>query len=177
MQEDHDETEERLALKNRLEEALTKARQRLWSHDEYLSEDETRTRVVVIDEVLKGLGWDVTDPEQVRLEHRDNGNKIDYVLKTKESRFLAVVEAKRSKEGPSDAHRRQASGYALELGTKYAVLTNGGRWEAWQVVPEKPRRETMIAEVNITTGDIDQIASQLMSLHCVVLGTEGRERK
>ena len=168
----HNETAQESILRATLEEAIKTARLRLLNHDKYLGGDETRTRVLIIDEVLKGLGWKVTDPEQVRLEHRDNGNKMDYVLMKERGRYLAVIEAKRSRDALTDGHRRQASGYATELGSKYAALTNGARWEAWKMNPEKPRRESMIAEANLTTGDIEEISSQLMSIHSEVLGTD-----
>ena len=168
----HNETAQDSMLRPKVEEAIKTARLRLMKHDEYLGGDETRTRVVIIDEVLKGLGWMVTDPEQVRLEHRDNGNKMDYVLMKEGERSLAVVEAKRSRDALTDEHRRQASGYATEPGANYAALTNGARWEAWKMNTGKPRRESMIVEASITTGDIEEIASQLMSIHSEALGTD-----
>ena len=101
----------------------------------------------MVDEILEALGWDVTDPSQVWLEHPVNGNKIDYVLLGDEQRLLAVVEAKPSREGLNSRHRRQATGYAVELGVDCVVLTNGGRWESWRVVSGTPRRETMTVEL------------------------------
>ena len=72
---------------------------------------------------------------------------MDYVLLSSPDQFLAVVEAKAADSGPKDTDRRQASGYALEIGASYAVLTNGGRWEAWKIVQQKPRKENIVVEV------------------------------
>ena len=104
------------------------------------------------------------------MELEDNGNNIDYVLVGEKQIYLAVVEAKRSKEGLSNTHRRQASGYATELGIRYVVLTNGTRWESWEMNTGKPRREAKILEVSITTGDIEKITSQIAAIHREVLG-------
>ena len=148
-----------------LEESIKEARRVLTEHHEYLRGNETATRVLVIDGVLTALGWDIKDPAWVRLEHRANGNKVDYVLVSSAGAFLAVVEAKPADSGPKETDRRQASGYATEIGARYAVLTNGGRWEAWEMVQQKPRRESIVVEVHLTTGEIAEVASTLRKLH------------
>ena len=148
-----------------LEESIAEARRVLTKHDKYLRGNETATRALVIDGVLIALGWDIKDPGRVRLEHRANGNKVDYVLISSSGEFLAVVEAKSADSGPKETDRRQASGYAAEIGARYAVLTNGGRWEAWEMVPQKPRKESIVVEVHLTTGEIAKIASILGKLH------------
>ena len=170
--EDRNNAAQMSILTAELEEAVTTARQRLMKFDKYVRVDETRTRMFIIDEILNGLGWRVLDPQLVLLEHRKNGNKMDYVLVIEGKRHLVVVEAKRSQESLSVGDRRQASGYAIELATEYAVLTNGARWEAWNMNTGKPRQDSMIVEVNITTGDTEEIVSQLMPLHREVLGIE-----
>lgn len=152
-----------------LEEGIADARRVLSKHDDYLRGNETRTRALVIDGVLAGLGWDIRDPAQVWLEHRCNGNAMDYVLLSAKGEFLAVVEAKPADSGPKDKDRRQASGYAQEIGARYAVLTNGGRWEAWKMESGRPRRDNVFVEVHLTTGEIETIASTLEKLHRNVL--------
>ena len=157
-------------LTDNLKQAITAARERLAKYDKYIGEKEARTRILIIDEILRGLEWEVTNPDLVQIELGDNGSNIDYVLLGEEQEYLAVVEAKRSKEGLSGPHRRQASGYATELGTRYVVLTNGIRWESWEMSTGQARRDTMIVEVSITTGDIEKIASQMMPIHREILG-------
>ena len=153
-----------------LEESIAEVRRILTEYDDYLRGNETATRTLVIDGVLTALGWDIRDPARVRLEHRANGNKVDYVLLSSASEFLAVVEAKPADSGSKEMDRRQASGYATEIGARYAVLTNGGRWEAWEMVPRKPRKESIVAEVNLTTGELGALAAVLGKLHRDVLG-------
>ena len=148
-----------------LEKSIAEARSLLKEYDEYFAGNETATRVVVIDSVLAALGWDVKDPAQVRLEHRTNGSKVDYLLLSSSRELpLAIVEAKAADSGLKDMYRRHASGYAAETGARYAVLTNGGRWEAWEMVHQKPRTESIIVEVQLMTGKIAEIASTLGKL-------------
>ena len=74
------------------------------------------------------------------------------------------MEAKPADSGPKDADRRQASGYAAEIGARYTVLTNGRRWEAWKIVPGKPRKESVFVEVSLATGDIPKLAAESSGL-------------
>ena len=148
-----------------LEESIKEARRVLTEHNKYIRGNETATRALVIDGVLTALGWDIKDPARVRLEHRANGNKVDYVLVSSAGTFLAVVEAKSADSGLKDADRRQASGYATEIGARYAVLTNGGRWEAWEMMQQIRRKDSIVVEVNLTTGGIAEIAATLRKLH------------
>ena len=147
-----------------LEQTIMEVRQVLSEHGNYLSTNETRTRALIIDRVLTALGWDIRDPARVWLEHRTNGNAMDYVLRSADGDFLAVVEAKAVNMGAKNKDRRDASGYAQEIGARYAVLTNGGRWEAWKMAPT-PRKDNIVFEVHLTTGKVAEIASKLGKLH------------
>ena len=155
-----------------LEETILEVRDVLSKHADYLSTNETRTRALVIDRVLAALGWDIRDPARVWLEHRTNGSAIDYVLRSNAGGFLGVVEAKAATMGAKDKDRRDTSGYALEVAAQYAVLTNGGRWEAWRTSPLSPRKNNIVVEVHLTTGEVTEIASRLGKLHRDVLDQE-----
>lgn len=161
------ETDSRRA---QIEESIEEARRILTAHYDYLEGNETRTRALVIDGVLTALGWDIKDPARVWLEQRSNGNWMDYVLRSSSEEPLAIVEAKPVGSGAKDIDRRQASGYATEIGAPYAVLTNGGRWEAWKIEPRTPRKESTFVEVHLATGDIPEVAAKLEKLSQGVLG-------
>lgn len=148
-----------------LEKSIAEARETLKGHHEYLAGNETATRMLVVDVIMAALGWNVRDPLQVRLEHwAGKNNRVDYVLMSSSGGVLAVVEAKPAGAGPRETDRRQASGYATEIGARYAVLTNGARWEAWEMVPLIPRKNNIIVEVHLTTGELAEIASTLERL-------------
>lgn len=152
-----------------LVEAIFEARRVLAEHADYLAGNETRTRALLIDTVLNALDWDIRSPSRVWLEHRTNGNAMDYVLLSEKSTFIAVVEAKAANFGLRDRFRRDTSGYAQELGAPFAVLTTGSRWEAWEMA-QSPRKENIILEVNLTSGSVAEVASKLERLHRDNLG-------
>ena len=57
---------------------------------------EDKTRKQLIDPMLKALGWDLSDPKQVRVEYMtNNGKRADYAFfRTGKERPIVIVEAK-----------------------------------------------------------------------------------
>ena len=62
---DNEEVALESTSRDKLKQAITIARERLEKYDRYIGEKEIRTRVLIIDEILRGLEWEVTDPELV----------------------------------------------------------------------------------------------------------------
>ena len=56
-----------------------------------ISEAQART---IIDQQLKDVGWDPTNPQNVQLEKSTDQYRFDYVLKNSKGHPLAVLEAK-----------------------------------------------------------------------------------
>ena len=52
-----------------LKETIGTLRERIKTHRTYLEGHETRTRQVLIDPMLRMLGWDIENPDSVQLEH------------------------------------------------------------------------------------------------------------
>lgn len=76
-----------------LKETIETLRERIQAHRAYLEGNETRTRQVLIDPMIRALGWDVENPDSVELEYGIEGKRADYALMGSE-RPIAVVEAK-----------------------------------------------------------------------------------
>ena len=70
--------------------------------------------------------------------------------------------------------RREVSGYAVALGVRFAVLTNGARWEVWKIVAGKSSRRTYFIQKNIGTGNLENTLRELMQLHRGNLGRKPR---
>ena len=79
---------------NRLSATITSIRNRVRSHPEYFT-SELRTKYVLIDPVLRSLGWDTADPSRVSMEARfDQTNLIpDYAL-FRQGALAGLIEAK-----------------------------------------------------------------------------------
>lgn len=115
-------------LLNDLMKAIGVLQNRLQEHKSVLEENETRTRMALIDPLLQALGWDTSDPSQVIPEYKVEGKMVDYALLGQNGRAVAVIESKRLNES-LDKHMMQMINYANMAGISYAGLTNGDRWE------------------------------------------------
>ena len=113
---------------------------------------EIRTRTALVDPLLNALGWDTTDPAMVIPEYAAGGGVAYYallkVMPDENTPVIAFIEAKRLNE-PLESHRAQMLNYANMSGVKYAGLTNGDRWELYEVFKEAPLHERRIVDVSL----------------------------
>src|SRR6185503_1994408 len=89
--------------------------------------NEQATKATLIQPILRALGWDVEDLEDIQLEYkRKPGNKpVDYALMLLRAP-CAFVEAKGLGENLDDPRwANQFLGYAVVAGVEWVVLTNG----------------------------------------------------
>ena len=112
-----------------LKEVIEKLQGIIKTHHNYLFGKERRTRQVLIDPLLKALGWDVSDPGAVYLEH----NKMDYALMLN-ARPVAMIEAKPLGKSLPRKVITQAITYAVENNILYIIVANGDRWEMYEVL-------------------------------------------
>jgi hypothetical protein len=137
--------------------------QRIRDHGPTLRENETRTRMALIDPLLAALGWDVSDPAVVTPEYNVSGGRADYALRVKTDKPAAVIEAKRLGE-PLGNHSSQMVGYALEDGVAYAGLTDGDHWQIYDVFKPVPLANKRILDVSIAETPAHECALQLLLL-------------
>ena len=114
-------------------------KQRITDHGAILQDNETRTRMALIDPLLHVLGWDATDPFLVIPEFDAGGGQVDYALLGKKGGPTAVIEAKRLGE-PLQKYRHKMIRYAKDAGINCAGITDGDQWELYDTSP--PRRLT-----------------------------------
>ena len=101
---------------------------RIRDHGATLRENETRTRMALIDPLLTALGWDVSDPAVVTPEYSIGDDFVDYALLGYDKKPVALVEAKRLGEH-LPAHAQQLIGYCKNAGVRYGFLTDGDNWQ------------------------------------------------
>ena len=118
-------------------EEVSAVRDRIRAHRDAFDQNETATRVSLIDPLLKSLGWDVADPCRVAVEHTVWGKKkSDYVLIGFNGEPVAGIEAKPL--GASlDEYFLDMVEYSTLLEAPYYVITDGNIWQLYR----KYRRE------------------------------------
>ena len=134
---------------------------RIATHGATLRENETRTRMALIDPLLQALGWDTSDPTVVTPEYQ-TGGKADYALLDSNGKPAAVIEAKHLGE-PIGRHQQQMFSYAVMEVIQYASLTDGDQWEIYKVFADSPS-ERRILNLSIADTPAHEAALKLLLL-------------
>ena len=126
-----------------VEAAIRRVRKQLadYDRDNYgWSYNETATRYILIDPVLRALGWDIYDLDQCSVEWAMPPDKpigrADYVLGNSLDENVIVIEAKRmdvAVGGEPRGFENKLAGYTKGMSTGVAVLTNGLVWRLYEL--------------------------------------------
>ena len=136
---------------------------RIRDHGASLRENETRTRMALIDPLLTALGWDVSDPAAVTPEYNVSGRWADYALLRPDGQPAATIEAKKLGESLA-SHRMQMLNYSNASGVEYAGLTDGDRWEMYEVFQRGQLEDRRILDVSIANTPAHELALKLLLL-------------
>lgn len=152
-------------LLGELVQTIETLRERIGMYSLELSKNEIRTRTVLIDPLLKALGWDVTDPSLVTVEYDAGHGRADYGLRRSlEYPPVVLVEAKKLNE-PLAPHVGQLLGYALDRGTEYGCITDGNVWEVYRAFQVGvPVEERKLLSVTVTEEKGAKVALSILGL-------------
>ena len=154
-----------------LAEAIESIRERIATYGPTIRENETRTRMALIDPLLIALGWDTSDPSSVLPEYGLSGPRADYALLSPNGNPLVLLEAKKLGE-PLQSHQVQMVSYATISGISYAGLTDGDHWEVYDVFQQRPLIDKRFIQASISNTPIPQCALMLSHLRSNTLMTQ-----
>lgn len=140
--------------------AVNRLKARIQEHRSVLQGNEMRTRMVLVDPLLVALDWNTADPSMVLAEYDISGYRADYALLDNDGKPVVFIEAKRLGVNLTP-NRMQVINYANITGVPYAVLTDGNRWELYDVFDQKPIDERCLLRVCIADQTSNDCASQL----------------
>jgi len=145
-------------------EAIERVRERIERHGSKLSQNEMLTRYALVDPILRALGWDTEDPEQVVPEFSTKAGRADYALLVKGEPYI-IVEAKPLGVTLTNA-AQQGVNYCVTEGIPYFVCTDGNRWVIYDTHKPVKLEEKVIAQAEISSGgDVNyDSARQLLAL-------------
>jgi len=113
---------------------------------------EENTKASLITPVLRSLGWDTEDPEEVHMEYRrrPTDRPVDYALMLRRKPAL-FVEAKGLDEKLADRRwTTQIIGYAVEAGVGWVVLTNGDEYQIYNAHGPVPVEDKLLRQVQVS---------------------------
>jgi predicted type IV restriction endonuclease len=97
--------------------------------DRWRGINEAQTSQVIILRLLKALGWDIWDPEEVKAQDSSSKSyRPDFLLNVN-GKPAFVLEVKALDKTPTDEDRTQVVNYANSQNIRWAVLTTGRVWE------------------------------------------------
>jgi hypothetical protein len=146
-----------------LEQALVTVRDRIARHHrENIGEQDTKAALIV--PVLRALGWDVEDLEDVKLEYRrrPSDNPVDYALFLLRTPRL-FIEAKALGAHLDDGKwASQILAYATEAGVEWVALTDGNAWRIYNSHAAVPVEQKLFRVVHI--ADPEEHAEETLRL-------------
>ena len=155
---------------------IEKLQDMIETHRSYLSGHETRTRQVLIDPLLRELGWDVSDPAAVQLEYRVGKQWADYALMSK-GQPIAVIEAKPLGNDLEDDEMMQVLNYANRDGIEYMIVTDGDRWEMYEVFQRGALEERLSMKLGLSQQAAHKNVLQALTMWSPNLASDGGPSK
>ena len=146
-----------------LQGVIERLQDRIKTHRSYLSGHETRTRQMLIDPLLRELGWDVSDPEAVQLEYRVGQQWADYALMSN-GQPVAVIEAKRLGSDLEDDEIMQVLNYANRDVINYMIVTDGDKWEMYDVFKKVALAERLLIKLELSQQPAHKNALQALAM-------------
>ena len=149
-------------------ETIAMLKQRIEIRGDYLARNEIPTRQMLIDPLLRALGWDIEDTDRVSLEHSAGRGRMDYALFLRRQLHVAV-EGKRFADELTAEVKDQVYSYAIISGARYAVLTNGDNWQMFDTLLHWSQLDSLVAETELSTDDTTECAERLASISYAAL--------
>ncbi|MBI2862052.1 MAG: hypothetical protein HYX89_04460 [Chloroflexi bacterium] len=130
-----------------------------------LAGNEAQTRYSLIDPLLRALGWDTEDPDQVRVEDSAGQGSADYGLyaaghSNKPSMYL---EAKRLGRPITDGVS-QSIHYCVEKGVPIFVVTDGAKWAIYRIQGGVAANESKTVEWDLLAEEPAEVARNALAL-------------
>ncbi len=144
-------------------ETIETLRGRVHEHGPLLSQNEIRTRYALIDPLLRALGWDLDDPDQVVPEQDASGGRADYGLLDANKKLTVVVEAKRL-DRPLKDGLNQSIAYCVGQGTPYFAVTDGRRWAVYETFRQVAVNEKLITEFDVLGDSPARVSLRALTL-------------
>ena len=134
-----------------LDVALATVRDRIARHGrENIGEQDTKAALIV--PMLRSLGWDVEDLEDVKLEYRrrPSDNPVDYALFLLRTPRL-FIEAKSLGSHLDDGKwALQILNYATAAGVEWVALTDGNEWRIYNSHATVPVEQKLFRVVRVS---------------------------
>lgn len=121
--------------------------------------------------MLRGLGWEIENPNQVWPEYSAGPGRVDHSLLAN-GPPIVMIEAKKLGVRLQDGIE-QAINYCIREGAPYFVVTDGGRWEIYDIYKVGPLSQKLIVDFELGDPSPSRVVFEALALwrQNVVTGT------
>jgi hypothetical protein len=152
-------------------QTLESIRQRIKDHRALYEQNEAAVSMQIITPILKALGWNVEDPNEVQPNVSTEEGRPDYTLIHDGKKRLFVEVKKLSVDVEKIEPMRQLSKYAFGEGIKYGLLTNGSLWVLVRSFEEGTTlSERIVWRADIEAEELQKAAKKLLTVSKVNIG-------
>lgn len=121
---------------------------RIDQHGDQLRQSEALTRYVLVDPLLRELGWNTEDPSSVIPDYESDHGKADYALHG-DDKTVMMVEAKKLGTQLRDSVLSEGINYCLMEGAMYFSITDGQLWEVYETHRPVPIDQKRVVEFDL----------------------------
>lgn len=125
-----------------------------------LSQSEALTRYVLIDPLLRALGWDTENPELVQPEYKVGNQKVDYAL-FKDGQAHVLLEAK-PLNTPLGETLTQVINYGISGGVPFYAITDGACWELYDT--DQPPAKMKLIQWSLLQDPVEEVTRKALAL-------------
>lgn len=148
-------------LKETIEMVLEKTKK----YRDLYEKSEESVRYQIINPILKGIGWDPENPEEVQPNITSEEGAPDYTLLKDDKKVLFIEAKKSSVDIEQKEIIRKLASYCFGEGMKYGVLTNGSIWLLFRAFQEGTTiAERIVWKTDIENDDLTAIVRRLNTI-------------
>ena len=144
-----------------LRDILSQAKRSASKYNQQFYKDEAGTRLALIDPIISALGWQLWNPEMVRVESTSQSYRADYILLDSGQSPYIIIEAKPLGLTITPSERNQLFSYAAAFKVNSAFISNGSEWEHYEDSVGL-NNHALKWKKNLSSDSINEIATYLI---------------
>jgi hypothetical protein len=139
--------------------------EKMKKHRSFYEQSEMAIRTQIVDPILRGLGWDTENPEEVQPNVSTEEGAPDYSLLKGDKKILFIEAKKLSVDIEKGEVIRQLAKYYFGEGMKYGVLTNGALWILFRAFQEgTTMAERVVWKIDVENDEITATVRRLSTI-------------
>lgn len=128
------------------------------------SYSEDQTKMAIVQPILRRLGWDTENVDEVCPEFSVENRRVDYALCLNGQSTVFIEAKKPSEDLESQNHQEQLLDYSFRQGVDLAVLTNGITWSLYLPRAGGDWRSRKFTTIDLIEQETSSVASKFVDL-------------